>query len=650
MSSLRLDLTQRTFADLLDLGRALIPRYAPQWTDHNVHDPGITLLELLAWNTEAQIYSLGRMRRDERIAYAALMGVEPLGPAPARGIIWPNLPTPQHPVPSWGSGVIIEKGAEARTPTPDTPIFRTTQRILLAGAELTSIRTYLADGSVIDHTAANRRGGAAFLPFGPDASPKDRLILEFQLADSVPLVPPSIPTNDLNSTQKRELCLSLGIRAAAPAVAVPPAARAKLVAHLVVGQVRYPRTIVEDSSSAFAETGVLLVDIADLPVITGTFTIELAPMLGGIARAPRVLRIEPNVLPIIQNEDRTSEPHEVTGVVGQVITLDMPGLRYGAGAPPVEVLVLEAGDYRPWRLEKDLSMSGPEESVYVLDTDRAEIRFGNGVNGRLPPPGNVLVNYSVCDGAAGNLPRNQSWMCRGIADVFGKNLDATTGGADSMDLARMRHEARERLQREHALVTSDDLIAAALDLPLLDVVRAHVVEKDLNSPRMAALPGSRTLVLLRARTGTASEADEVHESPRWLAAARRSLSARLPLGERLRVIAPNYVRLRISARLRLERMASPTAVSAAARQELAKRLSLVPADDRTVWPFGREVTAVQVAAWLSKIDGVAKIEMCSLYREDDDKASDIIAITGNDLPSLDLERTNIEVLRAQRGT
>ena len=42
------DLDDRTWQDLVDEMRALIPRYAPGWTDHNVHDPGVTLLELFA--------------------------------------------------------------------------------------------------------------------------------------------------------------------------------------------------------------------------------------------------------------------------------------------------------------------------------------------------------------------------------------------------------------------------------------------------------------------------------------------------------------------------------------------------------------------------------------------------------------------------
>ncbi len=39
----------REFQDIVDEARRLIPRYCPEWTDHNVSDPGITLIELFAW-------------------------------------------------------------------------------------------------------------------------------------------------------------------------------------------------------------------------------------------------------------------------------------------------------------------------------------------------------------------------------------------------------------------------------------------------------------------------------------------------------------------------------------------------------------------------------------------------------------------------
>ena len=39
------NLDDRTWTQLVDDARALISRVAPAWTDHNVHDPGITLLD-----------------------------------------------------------------------------------------------------------------------------------------------------------------------------------------------------------------------------------------------------------------------------------------------------------------------------------------------------------------------------------------------------------------------------------------------------------------------------------------------------------------------------------------------------------------------------------------------------------------------------
>ena len=42
------NLDDRRWSDLVEQGRALIPLYAPEWTDHNASDPGITLMELLA--------------------------------------------------------------------------------------------------------------------------------------------------------------------------------------------------------------------------------------------------------------------------------------------------------------------------------------------------------------------------------------------------------------------------------------------------------------------------------------------------------------------------------------------------------------------------------------------------------------------------
>ena len=62
----------------------LIPTYAPQWTDHNPSDLGITLIELFAWLVEQLIYRLNRVPEKNYIAFLKLLGIPRDPPAPAR--------------------------------------------------------------------------------------------------------------------------------------------------------------------------------------------------------------------------------------------------------------------------------------------------------------------------------------------------------------------------------------------------------------------------------------------------------------------------------------------------------------------------------------------------------------------------------------
>ena len=55
------DLDDRTYADLLEEARALIPSEYPEWTDHNPSDAGIVLLELFAWLTELVLYRVNQI-------------------------------------------------------------------------------------------------------------------------------------------------------------------------------------------------------------------------------------------------------------------------------------------------------------------------------------------------------------------------------------------------------------------------------------------------------------------------------------------------------------------------------------------------------------------------------------------------------------
>jgi len=52
------NLDDRSYADLTAEARALIPTLQPAWTNHNPSDPGIVLVELLAWLTEMLVFQV----------------------------------------------------------------------------------------------------------------------------------------------------------------------------------------------------------------------------------------------------------------------------------------------------------------------------------------------------------------------------------------------------------------------------------------------------------------------------------------------------------------------------------------------------------------------------------------------------------------
>jgi hypothetical protein len=67
------NLDDRRFADLVDEARAMIPRYAPDWTNHNPSDPGITLVELFAWLTEQLLYRVNLVTDAGTLAFLRLL-------------------------------------------------------------------------------------------------------------------------------------------------------------------------------------------------------------------------------------------------------------------------------------------------------------------------------------------------------------------------------------------------------------------------------------------------------------------------------------------------------------------------------------------------------------------------------------------------
>ena len=135
------NLDDRRWSDLVDEGRSLIPLYAPDWTDHNVHDPGITIMELLAWIAEMDIYQLNRISDRHKLKFLALIGITPKPPQAARTVLSFVLKTGMPPF-------TLQPGTEfaGADPFGERTPFRLLDSITVSGNTLRAIQVKDATG------------------------------------------------------------------------------------------------------------------------------------------------------------------------------------------------------------------------------------------------------------------------------------------------------------------------------------------------------------------------------------------------------------------------------------------------------------------------------------------------------------------------
>lgn len=125
------DLDDRTWQDLVGELRALVPQYAPQWTDQNPSDLGTTLLELFAWLAEGMIYRINRTPEKNYVHFLNLLGITRDPGAPAR----------THLTFQAGAApVTVAAGAQAQTASRDgrPVVFETDEDVTVLPTTLTA--------------------------------------------------------------------------------------------------------------------------------------------------------------------------------------------------------------------------------------------------------------------------------------------------------------------------------------------------------------------------------------------------------------------------------------------------------------------------------------------------------------------------------
>lgn len=172
-------LDDKTFIQLMEDVKKLIPRYAPEWTDFNTSDPGITFFELFGSLTEQQRYYLDQIDDKSILKFLKLLGIYPKPAIAAQAEVTFSGKTDLF------RSILIPKGTKLSTSSVNNGdpqlIFETEAPLWVVPARLDKIIS-VSSIELKDNTAINQIDGLSFAAFGEENSSDDRsLYLGFNL-------------------------------------------------------------------------------------------------------------------------------------------------------------------------------------------------------------------------------------------------------------------------------------------------------------------------------------------------------------------------------------------------------------------------------------------------------------------------------------
>ncbi len=697
------NLDDRRWTDLVDEARALVPVYAPGWTNHNESDPGITLIELLAWITDGDVYRANRVTDANLQAFLALIGVSPRPPATASAAVQFALKTPGAPLPL---AATVELDATMLDGMPGK--FRLRHPITVLPVSLTAVQVQSA-GTFRDATTDwTHRKSIALLGSNPE--PGDALYLGFAgplNRGDVLNVHVELQGETASESERRRILdeRQAHIDACAPwngcippasarACSLPPHHSAVLVWEAQVQRGVWRRLAASDDtrSMTLSSTVRLTIDVPPAALQTGASPAPLRYIrcrldAGSLDSAPVARRILENA----SEADQCSAAWERWSIAPGVVatgTPPMPGhtawlrvefdtkdrvaaldfsaagpsaiavvmLAYtpatatqagtltveaihigtGTGAPhqlraltgpelvrdSLRVYSLESGQVRSWSPVGSVAASNAADTVCVVDAQNAEIMFGDGQNGRVPPAGvPLLATTLVTNGAAGNVaagsisaiddgPHNVALIDvpTASARLLLTNGDAAAGGAEQETVAHAEGRAALLLDRPERAVTLADCEALARATPGTAVARAAAIAN-----ASAALPCYSAPAVITVVIVPHLPVGRPVPSAGLLKAVSAYLNRRRVIGTRIDVTGPDYLEVSVNASVKALNGQNKTTVHDAIVSALRAFLDpLGGGPYGTGWPLGRDVYVSEILETIAKVPGVDHVASLAL--------------------------------------
>jgi len=626
------NLDDRTFQDIVDEAKKRIAASCPDWTDHNVSDPGITLVELFAWMTEMVLYRLNQVPEKNYIKFMELLGLKLRAPESARTEATFYLSSPQP------QSIVIPKHTElatVRTETRPSVVFSTDRDREIQPPVLTALLTREMPGQTKGKPAYRDHNlqhlgvtGYEFSAFGARPRVGDALYFGFE--------------NDLSYHV-------LGLELTCPtAIGMgidpnnPPWQWEGWLGE--EGDRRWlPAVVEKDSTGGMNKSGMVLLRLSQLAQreLQKRRAFWVRCRVAEADAAVPNYEASPKVRNVVANSWGGSVPATHASVIreevlgrsdgspGQVFFVEHTPLLRRAEGETIEVQASGSEEWEAWYEVPDFADSGPFDRHFTCDSATGEVHFGPALRqrdgsvqayGAIPARGARIrfSTYRYGGGVAGNVQTHTLTVPKTSIPYIDRvtNHAGAVGGVDpeTIEMAQMR--APQLLRTRSRAVTAEDYEALAR-LADSRVQRARCVQPT-SSAAEKGLAGGQVFVLLvpkvnRPARYIAPEQLRLDEDMRQ--SVGRYLDDYRLLTVRLDIREPAYIWVAVEMALVSGHNADPERVRRDVERQLYRFLNpIVGGQDGNGWPFGRDLYPSDVYSCLQSVRGFEFIETLHVFQ------------------------------------
>jgi len=619
-----INLDDRGFQDIVSEARLRIAQTCPEWTEHNVSDPGITLIELFAWMTDMLVYRVNRLPEKIHIALLELLGIHLAPAAAASAMVQLLLTAPAEEavtVAAHETEIATRRSADGDPivfQVKDDFVIRPIRPAAYVTEHDDALRAIpVADGDARPHGVDQR-------PFASPPRPGDAFYLGF--------------SDPLGRLVVRVTVDASRARGAGVDPVDPP-----LVWEVSQdGDAWGEAAIIADTTGGF-NYGSGLIDLR-LPRRSAIRAI------GG----HRCYWLRCRVVDRAADgkEARYSHPPEIKAITVRAIGAVLPAghsarevdeaLGYSDGTPSQVFRVINAPtlpldpagetlevrepggeDWERWDACESFASSGPADRHFVFDAAVGEVQLGPAIrhaeggwsqHGAVPQKGAALriTAYRHGGGRGGNVGAGTLNVLRtaipGVGSVA--NPEPARGGLDQESLAAARHRATLELRTRYRAVTREDFEFLALDASSR-VGRAHCVE--------TSTAGATELYILAAVADPDRPLSVAELTPgrELIGQVAGYLDERRMLGTTVQVAPARLRGVSVVVNVEVARGADTGRVEIDVRRALNRFVNpLIGGGGDGGWRFGRPLGEGELYGVVQGVPGVLQIMLLRIYETD----------------------------------